>query len=83
MTYRELSEWIQQMTPVQLDSTVTVHLGEEDEFYPVDHGELTNDQEEDRLDDGHPYLVVFNETAENLTRKSSSPGDCHEVGGCL
>lgn len=58
MTYEDLYAYIGKMTPEQRQMTVTVHLPE-DEFIAVHHAELTNDQEEDRLDDGHPYLVVL------------------------
>lgn len=59
MTYGQLKDYIDRMNPEQLASTVTIHLDSVDEFFPVDHAELVNDQEEDRLDDGHPILVVF------------------------
>jgi len=57
MNYLQLQEYISRMTPEQLNCTVTVWF--DDEFFPVDHAELTNDNEEDRLDDGHPILVVL------------------------
>jgi hypothetical protein len=47
------------MNEEQLDSNVTIHLDSIDEFLPVHHAELVNDNEEDRLDDGHPVLIVF------------------------
>jgi len=47
------------MTPKQLESNVTIHLDSIDEFFPVDHAELVNDNEEDRLNDGHPVLIVL------------------------
>lgn len=59
ITYREMGEKINRMTDEQLDSHMTVHLQSKDEFFAVDHYELTDDQEEDRLDDGHPILVVL------------------------
>lgn len=47
------------MTADQLVSDVTIHLHSQDEYYSVDHYELTDDNEEDRLDDGDPFLVVL------------------------
>jgi hypothetical protein len=47
------------MNSEQLMQHVTIHFGPNDEYYQVDHLELANDQEEDRLDDGHPFLVVY------------------------
>jgi hypothetical protein len=59
MTWRELREKIDAMTFEQVISAVTIHLHSRDEYYAVDHFELVNDNEEDRLDDGHPFLVVL------------------------
>ncbi len=60
-TYEQLAEYIERMTPEQRQMSVTIHLNSTDEYYPVDHAELTNDQEEDRLDDGHPVLIVLDD----------------------
>lgn len=59
MKYRELLDKCIRMTKEQLDMDVTVHVASSDEFFGVDHLELTDDQEEDRLDDGHPILVII------------------------
>lgn len=59
MTYQQLKDYCDRMTPEQLAASVTIHLGSKDEFFPVDHAELVSDQEEDRLEDGHPILVVL------------------------
>ena len=59
MKWSELKIKIDAMTDSQLDSDVTVFLDETDEFIRADHFELCNDNEEDRLDDGHPYLVIL------------------------
>lgn len=61
ITYRILREKIDQMTSDQLDSAVTAHLGLCDEFVPVDHLELVDSNEDDRLDDGHPVLIILKE----------------------
>jgi len=57
ITYRQLQDYISRMTEEQLNANVTVWI--DDEFLSVDHAELVNDNEEDRLDDGHPILVVL------------------------
>jgi hypothetical protein len=49
------------MTPDQLDSAVTAHLGLCDEYVPVDHLELVDSNEDDRLGDGHPVLIILKE----------------------
>ena len=58
MTYLELADKISRMTKIQAYSDVTIHLSSKDEYYKVEHLELTDDNEEDRLDDGHPVLIV-------------------------
>ena len=58
MTYRDLLSKILKMTNAQMYSDVTIHLSSKDEYYKVEHLELTDDNEEDRLDDGHPVLIV-------------------------
>ena len=62
MTYKQLAEKIlSTFTQEQLSSDITIYLSSQDEFYKIDHLELTNDEEEDRLDDAHPILVVIDE----------------------
>ena len=59
MTYHELAHKIlDTFTYDQLHSDVTVHISSVDEFHKVDHMELVNDNEEDRLPDGFPILCV-------------------------
>ena len=58
MIWAQLQAKIAAMTEEQLLSDVTVYINRSDEFIPVEHFELCNDNEEDRLDDGHPYLVL-------------------------
>lgn len=58
MTYLELADKISRMTKIQAYSDVTIHLSSKDEYYKVEHLELSDDNEEDRLDDGHPVLIV-------------------------
>lgn len=59
MNWRALKIKISRMTDEQLDMDVTVHLSSFDECFPVDHLELSDENEDDRLDDGSPVLVVF------------------------
>lgn len=59
MKYRDLLDKCEQMSEEQLNMDVTVHVASSDEFFKADHLELTDDQEDDRLDDGHPILVIF------------------------
>ena len=61
MTWLKLKQYIERMTQEQLNQDVTIHLDSKDEFFAVDHAELCDSNEEDRLDDGHPYLVVFDQ----------------------
>ncbi len=59
MTYKQLAEKIlNTFTDEQLNSDVTVHTSSADEFHRVDHMELVNDNEEDRLPDGFPILCI-------------------------
>ncbi len=61
MTYRELIAELGKLNSEQLDCDVTVHLREIDEFYAVvtDYPLcLAVGTVEDRLDEGHPYLVI-------------------------
>lgn len=59
MNYLDLKQKISNMTEEQLLQNVTIHFGPNDEYYQVDHLELANDQEDDRLDDGHAFLIVL------------------------
>jgi hypothetical protein len=58
MTYLQLADSISRMTKEQAYSDVTIHLSSKDEYYKVEHIEITDDNEEDRLDDGHPVLII-------------------------
>lgn len=63
MKYRDLLDKCKRMTEEQLNMDVTIHVNKltvsDDEFLKVDHLELIDVQEDDRLDDGHPILVIF------------------------
>jgi hypothetical protein len=57
MTYNDLLNELQKLSPEQLDCTVTIHEPYTDEYIPAVHGtEVTNAQ--DVLDPGH-YVIVL------------------------
>ena len=58
MKWRDLLRKIEVMTLDQLNSDIVVVPMATDSILFVDHFELSNDQEEDRLADGHPVLVL-------------------------
>ena len=59
MRYRDLAQWVSTMTPEQLDCHVTILDSSNDEFYPLADDPAQEAQEDDdRLDEGHPYLVI-------------------------
>ncbi len=58
MTYLELADKISRMTKEQAYSEVMIHLSSKDEYYKVDHIDITDENEEDRLEDGYPALIV-------------------------
>lgn len=58
MTYADLADKISRMTKEQYFSDVTIYLSSKDECYKVDRLEFTDEQEEDRLDNGHPILIL-------------------------
>jgi hypothetical protein len=53
-TYRQLLEWLKKFNDDQLDSNVSVHLKDMDEWFPIEATAFT--EEDDVLDKGHPYL---------------------------
>lgn len=56
MTYKELLEQLQQLSPERLEDTVTVHDPYQDEYIAVVHTATTT--ETDVLDENHFYLVL-------------------------
>jgi hypothetical protein len=56
MTYQELLNFLQTISPSKLNQTVTIHNLNEDELYPLDEIVTTSEETEDRLDDGHIVL---------------------------
>jgi hypothetical protein len=61
ITYNQLLEQIQKMTPEQRDATVTVFVTETVEYYPLVQDfpvVFADGAVNDVLDHGHPYLVI-------------------------
>lgn len=59
MTYKELAEYISNLTEEQINCDVTVYVSGTDEFYSLvgDYPALEAEAD-DVLDQGHPYLAV-------------------------
>jgi hypothetical protein len=61
MTYAELIEMLQQLTPEQQAMDVTIHVRGVDEYYPLSESDpccIADNADNDVLDEGHPYLVI-------------------------
>ena len=58
MTYKQLLEELQALTPEQLDATVTIKEPYTDEYIAVVHSDIAEDVSNDVLDPGHYYLVL-------------------------
>jgi len=56
MTWKELQEHIEAMDEKQINTDVTVHIVEDDEFFPV--VDINFSPENEVLDKDHPYLNV-------------------------
>ena len=56
LTYRELVDRLQKLTPEQLNQSVTVYHGSVDEFFPVYTTGVTH--MDDTLDANHFYLDI-------------------------
>lgn len=60
MTYADLLEQLNLLTPEQLKMDVTVLVSEMDEFYGLyeDYPWVFSTENDDRLDSKHPYMVI-------------------------
>lgn len=63
ITWSELAQFIEQMTPEQRGTDVTVLLKDESEFYPCTGTGINSDDEGDEdsfaeLDPSHPYIMI-------------------------
>lgn len=56
MTYKQLLEILDELEPDQLNSSVTAYIDEE--FFPVVKLKFNDSQEDDRLEESHPYLEI-------------------------
>jgi len=57
MTYRELIIKLMKMPDGALDQTITIFNEEDEEFYGCTGHDVSN-ADDDRLDDGHLFLMV-------------------------
>jgi hypothetical protein len=60
MTYGDLLIHLQSLDPHELEMTATVYLADVDEFIPLSTF-LFSDEENDVLDEGHPYIMSLHE----------------------
>ena len=58
MTYRELLGYLESLNDQQLDSTVTIHDAEDDEYFPAVDLYVAAEQTHDQLDHDHPYISI-------------------------
>jgi len=58
LTYRELAAHIETMDDEQLDSNVTIHVTEQDEFMPCQALDYVSEDGNGVLDPLHPFLVM-------------------------
>jgi len=58
LTYRQLAEAINAMSPEWKDANVTVYNPEIDECYPVSSVEISSKDVATALDEGHPVLQL-------------------------
>ena len=58
MTYRELAEYISNLSEEQKDCDVTVFISGVEEYYSLSQYPVVEADGDDVLDDGHPYLAV-------------------------
>jgi len=59
LTYRQLQEAIAQMTDEQKDCNVTYYDVNVREYFALEELEYSMEEDNDVLDDGHPYLVTY------------------------
>lgn len=56
MTFKELQAVLSDLDDEQLEFNILAHV--DGEYYPVVELKICDDKEDDRLEDGHPYLEV-------------------------
>jgi len=63
MTYGDLLFHLQSLDPHELEMNATVYIADMDEFIPLSTF-LFSDEENDVLDEGHPYIMSLPEPEE-------------------
>jgi hypothetical protein len=58
MTYKQLLEELQQLSPERLEDTVTIHDPYEDQMIAVVYTAIAEDDDREVLEPGHFYLVL-------------------------
>lgn len=58
MTYKQLLEELQTLTPEQLEATVTINEPYNDEYIAVVYSNIAEEASNDVLDPGHYYLIL-------------------------
>jgi len=56
MTYKQLLETLDDLEPEQLELNVTAFIDEE--FFPIINLKVNDSQQDDRLEESHPYLEI-------------------------
>ncbi|MBK6914989.1 MAG: hypothetical protein IPH11_15510 [Ignavibacteriales bacterium] len=60
MTYKELKDQLEDLNEDQLKMDVTIYDTEDDEFFGCYAPNLSFSEEDDTLDENHPYLTIKN-----------------------
>ena len=59
MTWDQLADCINNMSPDQRETDVTIYDGTQCEFHPVIEGLKFSKPENDVLDPGHPFVIIL------------------------
>lgn len=58
MTYSKLLDELKELSPEQLDRTVTLLVDDVDEYYDINGMFISTSDDTDVLDNGHPVLYI-------------------------
>lgn len=58
MTYEELRNWIDSLTPEQRNQSVTIYDNENDEFYPTHFCWISTKNDTDVIDENTPVISI-------------------------
>lgn len=58
MTYSKLLDELKELSPEQLDRTVTLLVDDVDEYYDINGMFISTSDDTDVLDSGHPVLYI-------------------------